>query len=177
MREASKYLDSVNMMCYDWYNPVEKNTGHDSPLYTNPADPKAISIDQAVKMNLAAGVPAHKIVIGVPFYGRKWTGVESTNNGLFQPIPPTAVPQDEIAYFEIAPLVNAQGYMRYWDPSRRHPSSTTPRPRRSSLTTTARQNSLEPNMYATTTSAESCSGSMHTIRATCCSGLSIRASE
>lgn len=116
MGQASKYLDSVNMMCYDWYNPVEKNTGHDSPLYTNPADPKAISIDQAVKMNLAAGVPAHKIVIGVPFYGRMWTGVESTNNGLFQPIPPTAAPQDELAYFHIAPLVNAQGYMRYWDP-------------------------------------------------------------
>ena len=116
MGKASKYLDSVNMMCYDWYNPVEKNTGHDSPLYTNPADPKAISIDQAVKMNLAAGVPAHKIVIGVPFYGRMWTGVESTNNGLFQPIPPTAAPQEELAYFDIAPLVNAQGYMRYWDP-------------------------------------------------------------
>ena len=59
---------------------------------------------------------ARKIVIGVPFYGRKWTGVESTNNGLFQPIPPTAPPQDEIDYFHIAPLVNAQGYIRYWDP-------------------------------------------------------------
>lgn len=116
MGKASKYLDSVNMMCYDWYNPVEKNTGHDSPLYTNPADPKAISIDQAVRMNLAAGVPAHKIVIGVPFYGRKWMGVESANHGLFQPIPPTATPQDELAYSNIAPLVNAEGYMRYWDP-------------------------------------------------------------
>lgn len=116
MGKASKYLDSVNMMCYDWYNPVEKNTGHDSPLYTNPADPKGISIDQAVKMNLAAGVPAHKLVIGVPFYGRMWLGVDSTNNGLFQPIPPTAAPQEELAYFQIAPLVNAQGYLRYWDP-------------------------------------------------------------
>lgn len=116
MRKASKYLDSVNMMCYDWYNPVEKNTGHDSPLYTNPADPKAISIDHAVKMNLAAGVPAHKIVIGVPFYGRMWMGVGSTNNGLFQPIPSTSTPQEELAYFQIAPLVNTQGYIRYWDP-------------------------------------------------------------
>jgi chitinase len=116
MGEASKYIDSVNMMCYDWYSPVEKNTGHDSPLYTNPADPKAISIDQAVKMNLAAGVPASKIVVGVPFYGREWMGVESTNHGLFQSIPPTATPQDELAYSDIAPLVNAEGYMRYWDP-------------------------------------------------------------
>lgn len=116
MREASKYLDSVNMMCYDWYNNVDKTTGHDSPLYTNPADPKAISIDQAVKMNLEAGVPAHKIVIGVPFYGREWLGVEATNNGLFQPIPATSKPQSEIVYWRIAESVNAQGYKRYWDP-------------------------------------------------------------
>ncbi len=121
MREASKYLDSVNMMCYDWYNPVEKNTGYDSPLYTNPADPKAISIDEAVKMYVAAGVSARKIVIGVPFYGRKWMGVEATNHGLFQPIPSTAPPQDEIAFSEVASLVNAAGYTRYWDPVSKTP--------------------------------------------------------
>ena len=86
MRAASKWLTTVNMMCYDWYNNVEKNTGHDSPLYTVAADPKHISIDDAVKKNLAAGVPARKIVVGVPFYGRRWEGVEATNNGLWQPI-------------------------------------------------------------------------------------------
>jgi chitinase len=116
MREASKWLDSVNMMCYDWYNPVEKNTGHDSPLYTNPADPKAISIDNAVKMYRAAGVPMKKIVIGVPFYGREWTGVEAgITHGLWQPIA-NKTPQMGMNYGRIEPLVNAQGFVRYWDP-------------------------------------------------------------
>jgi chitinase len=115
MREASRWLDSVNMMCYDWYNPVEKNTGHDSPLYTNPADPKAISIDNAVKIYRAAGVPAKKIVIGVPFYGREWTGVEAgSTHGLWQPIA-DEIPQMEMTYGRIEPLVNAQGFVRYWD--------------------------------------------------------------
>jgi chitinase len=41
--------------------------------------------------------------------------VEATNHGLFQPILPTSAPQEELAYFRIAPLVNAQGYIRYWD--------------------------------------------------------------
>lgn len=103
-------------MCYDWYNAVEPNTGHDSPLYTNPADPKGISIDKSVEANLAAGVPAKKLVIGVPFYGRKWVGVESTNNGLWQAVPgKTPAPMSTPVYAQIEPLVNAQGYVRYWD--------------------------------------------------------------
>jgi chitinase len=116
MRQASKWLDSVNMMCYDWYNASEKNTGHDSPLYTNPADPKQISIDNAVRMNLAAGVPPRKLVIGVPFYGRKWTGVEAQNNGLFQSVDSAPTPDSTLVFAKIAPLVNASGFIRYWDP-------------------------------------------------------------
>jgi chitinase len=113
MRAASKWLSSVNMMCYDWYNAREKNTGHDSPLYTSATDPKQISIDKAVKMNLAAGVPKKKLVVGVPFYGRKWPGVEAANHGLWQPI--NAQGGVDIVYRDVAALVNAQGYARYWD--------------------------------------------------------------
>jgi chitinase len=32
----------------------------------------------------AAGVPARKLLMGVPFYGYSWTTVGSMNNGLFQ---------------------------------------------------------------------------------------------
>lgn len=123
MREASKWLDSVNMMCYDWYEAAgQKNTGHDSPLYTNPADPKAISIDASVKMNLAAGVPRDKLVIGVPFYGRRWQGVEAANHGLFQPLPtPEAAPNSTPVFAQIEPLIDAQGFRRFWDPIAKAP--------------------------------------------------------
>jgi chitinase len=119
MRAASRWLTSVNMMCYDWYNAVEKNTGHDSPLYTSSADPKQISIDHAVRMNLGAGVPRKKLVLGVPFYGRKWTGVEATGNGLWQSI---AAPSGaDILYRDVVPLVNAEGFVRYWDATAQAP--------------------------------------------------------
>jgi len=112
MRAASKWLTTVNMMCYDWYSNSEKNTGHDSPLHTVASDPKQISIDDAVKRNLAAGVPAKKLVIGVPFYGRRWEGVDGANHGLWQPIMGRG---REMPYGEIEPLINQQGYERFWD--------------------------------------------------------------
>jgi chitinase len=112
MGKAAKWMTSVNMMCYDWYAAREKNTGHDSPLYTNPQDPKHISIDDAVKMNLKAGVPRRKLVIGIPFYGRRWTGVGSTNNGLWQPVTGEG---SGIQFWQTVPLVNSQGFVRYWD--------------------------------------------------------------
>ena len=114
MRQASRWLSAVNIMCYDWYNAVEKTTGHDSPLYTVPADPKHISIDDAVHLNLAAGVPPQKLVIGVPFYGRKWTGVDPANHGLWQPI--TIEPGSDIVFRDVAPLIDTNGYTRFWDP-------------------------------------------------------------
>lgn len=112
MREASKWLSTVNMMCYDWYSNEAKTTGHDSPLHTVAADPKHISIDNAVRKNLAAGVPARKLVVGVPFYGRRWQGVTGANNGLWQPI---AGGGEEMVFGDIEPLVNQQGFVRFWD--------------------------------------------------------------
>ncbi|MFN2976872.1 glycoside hydrolase family 18 protein [Terriglobus aquaticus] len=112
MRAASQWLSAVNLMCYDWYNETEKNTGHDSPLRTSAADPKQISIDDAVRKNLAAGVPARKIVVGVPFYGRRWEGVDPANHGLWQPIHGAG---SAVEFWQVAPLVNQQGFVRYWD--------------------------------------------------------------
>ncbi len=115
MKEASKWLDTVNLMCYDYYRVDDHNTGHDAPLYTNPADPKGVSTDRSVRENLAAGVPLKKLVIGVPFYGKTWKDVPSANNGLFQPIaaPVSGTP----GYGQIAAtMLGKPGWVRYWDP-------------------------------------------------------------
>ena len=152
MDKVAKYVDSVNLMTYDMYGPGDKNTGHDSPLYNNPADPKgdrADSVDWSVKLYEKAGVPANKIVVGVPFYSKRWTGVEATNNGLFQAAPPAprrTAPATPPAAGAAAPATTAattgggggnrnagergygamvgmltQGYVRYWDPVAKAP--------------------------------------------------------
>jgi chitinase len=42
------------------------------------------NVSSAVAAYLSAGVPAAKLVLGVPFYGHGWSGVPATNDGLYQ---------------------------------------------------------------------------------------------
>lgn len=81
-------LDWFNIMTYDYHGGWDATTGHLAPLYENPADPspdRAVwNADWAVQAYLAGGVPAHKINLGIPFYGRSWEAVPATDNGLFQ---------------------------------------------------------------------------------------------
>ncbi|MEF3697220.1 glycoside hydrolase family 18 protein [Desulfolutivibrio sp.] len=81
-------LDWFNIMTYDYHGGWDATTGHLAPLYENPADPSADratwNADWAVQAYLAGGVPAQKIHLGIPFYGRSWEAVPATDNGLFQ---------------------------------------------------------------------------------------------
>lgn len=114
MDKVQKYVDTVNLMAYDYYEPGDdKITGNHAPLYVDPADPKGISADKSVKEFEAAGVPADKIVLGVPFYGHVWGHVAATGNGLFQPGEP--VPNAYSTYGKLTQDITSQGFTRYWD--------------------------------------------------------------
>jgi len=78
-------VDWINLMTYDYYGSWSAATGFLAPLYTSPSDPQGLSVDKTVRAYLDAGVPADKLVLGVPFYGAAWQGVAAANNGLFQP--------------------------------------------------------------------------------------------
>jgi chitinase len=78
-------LDWFNVMTYDYYGTWLKVTGFNAPLYTAPGDPQGLSADSTLSAYLAAGVPAEKLLLGIPFYGRAWSGAAAANDGLFQP--------------------------------------------------------------------------------------------
>jgi chitinase len=114
MRKVQKYVDTVNLMAYDYYEPdSDKTTGNHAPLFTNPADPKHISADTSVHEYEAAGVPARKIVLGVPFYGHVWGDVADRNHGLFEP--GSQVPNAFANYGDITSGIIPDGFTRFWD--------------------------------------------------------------
>lgn len=88
MAAMSKSLDWMNIMSYDYHGSWENTTNHQAALYGNPNDPSPLrtsyTIASTVDTLLQAGVPADKLVLGAPIYGRSWRGVGPANNGLFQ---------------------------------------------------------------------------------------------
>ena len=115
MNNVQKYVDTVNLMAYDYYEPTDDAiAGHHAPLFTNPADPKKISADRSVQEFEHAGVPAAKIILGVPFYGHVWGAVTDTDHGLFQPGKP--IPNAFAKYGNITATMLNNGFVRYWDP-------------------------------------------------------------
>ncbi|WP_117884935.1 glycoside hydrolase family 18 protein [Aureibaculum luteum] len=84
MAEAHQYLDFINIMTYDYYTGGSNSTGHHSNLYASELNKDAMNSAKAVEQHINAGIPIEKIVLGVPFYGRWWKGVNAENNGLYQ---------------------------------------------------------------------------------------------
>lgn len=115
MKKVQKYVDTVNLMAYDYVEPgSDPLTGHHSPLFTNPADVRNFSSDASVRAFEEAGVPADKILLGVPFYGHVWGNVPDVNHGYLQP--GKAVPNAYAGFGAITANMLNQGYVRYWDP-------------------------------------------------------------
>ncbi len=116
MAKVERYVDTVNLMCYDYYEPDSDGiTGNHAPLFADPADPRKASADGSVVAFEKAGVPARKILLGLPFYGHVWGQVAGTNHGLFQP--GKQVPHAFGSYSSITSTMLNQGYVRYWDSS------------------------------------------------------------
>ncbi len=121
MSAVQGYVDTVNLMAYDYYEPdSDRTTGNHAPLYTDPADPKRVSADASVRAFTNAGVPARKLLLGVPFYGHVWGQVPDRNHGLFAP--GKQVANDSYAqYSRIAGGMVPPGFVRYRDAASSEP--------------------------------------------------------
>nr|BAK53879.1 family 18 chitinase [Chitiniphilus shinanonensis] len=124
--EYTRYLNWVNVMTYDFHGSWDGAgpTNFHSHLYPDPADPATgttagtYNISNAVDKLLAGGMPANKVVLGIPYYGRGWGGVKAGPNGdgLYQASTSAAAKvgtSTEAGYGDYKALVTAPGTKRY----------------------------------------------------------------
>ena len=75
---AAQYADWYNVMTYDFFGAWDKTgpTAPHSALYNYEGMPiEGYSTDNALDVYMKQGVPTSKLLLGVGFYGRGWTGV------------------------------------------------------------------------------------------------------
>ncbi|HNY78936.1 MAG: glycoside hydrolase family 18 protein [Sedimentisphaerales bacterium] len=115
-----RYLDFLNIMTYDFYHGGDHRTGHHSNFRPSSSPERdKNSIVHAVDLHIQAGVPPHKINLGIPFYGRKWTGVRSgENHGLFQEAESVG---DIVFYRQIVPCLRDDACEQHWDEAAQAP--------------------------------------------------------
>ncbi|WP_411075181.1 glycosyl hydrolase family 18 protein [Streptomyces sp. cmx-4-7] len=81
---AAPYYDWLNVMTYDFFGAWEAKgpTAPHSPLTSYAGIPQAgFNSADAIAKFKAKGVPASKLLLGIGFYGRGWTGVTQSAPG------------------------------------------------------------------------------------------------
>jgi len=73
---VASYLDFINLMAYDFHGKWENTVGHNAPMHAPSSDSayrKQLSVTNAANIWVKMGAPPHKLVIGMPTYGRSFT--------------------------------------------------------------------------------------------------------
>lgn len=129
MARLAAQLDWINLMTYDYRGVWDAENGQLAPLYADPTDPqrdKHLYADATVTRFLRAGVPAAKLVLGVPFYGYGWKQCVPgpRGDGLYQSCQGAASGNDGTPTFTYRHLLEqgylvdgkgARGFQRYWN--------------------------------------------------------------
>jgi len=86
--QIARVVDWVGVMSYDFTGAWSKTSGHNAPLFTDPADPSPDAarntVAAAVMRLVQAGVSPGKLLLGLPLYGRTWRGCARRNYGEYQ---------------------------------------------------------------------------------------------
>lgn len=124
------YLDFINIMTYDYSGSWETLGHHNAPLFFDQKHPRAASsaprnhVLGGLLGHLNGGVPTHKLIAGVPYYGKGWDDCPPT--GQYQTCKGgSALKTWEAGVFDFSDLENnyidKNGYKRYWNESAKVP--------------------------------------------------------
>lgn len=123
LRSAQQYLDFINIMAYDFFGAGDPITGHHANLFNGeaelvPQSKKGRSADSAVMEHIEFGVHAEKLVLGVPFYGKRWKNVEAGETlGRYRP----GEFDQSMPNARIKELLSDPSYEKHWDATSQTP--------------------------------------------------------
>lgn len=109
-------LDMINVMSYDFFGEWDAVANHNSPLYAPAEGEASFNLNSAFLMlTQQHSVPASKINLGVPFYGRSQKG----GTALFKPTSGqadlTTFPDEEGAPAYYTVMAQLSKFNSYWD--------------------------------------------------------------
>jgi chitinase len=99
-----KLVDLAGLMTYDYNGPWARTTGFIAPLAST--EPNEGSVEASVAAWEKAGLPAGKMLLGLPFYAYGWLNVRAGNHGLGQDGRPYA---GDHPYWFIQTIIGSQG--------------------------------------------------------------------
>jgi chitinase len=118
MGKVAEYIDYVNIMAYDFY--VSGDTaGHHSNLFASENYEREDSGDKAYTLYRKEGVPAEKLVLGIPFYGRSWLMKTDDNRGINRQVDST-VRAGGYTFIKDS-MMTRPGFERFWDEKAKAP--------------------------------------------------------
>jgi chitinase len=102
--ELVPYFDYISFMTYDFHGPWSGHSGHNAPLYSCQNDACG-SVNDTFLYACQRGVPLHKMILGIPFYGRSFDC-----GGLYQKF-------QRSEYYSFAEVIDFQraGWSYHWD--------------------------------------------------------------
>jgi len=116
LAQCAHYVDRMNVMAYDYHGPfnVPPITGVNAPLNRDTDPLSSYCIQKTLQNYLSNGVPANKIILGMPTFGHTFAGVRDLSTKNFgaglpftaagRPGPSTQQP-GLLAYYEISDMI------------------------------------------------------------------------